>query len=177
MDYELSVYEMVLEGQDTVHAIKNNPNIKGALDSLKGAKLATKAGRKAHKIDPTTAKEKYKEAISLYDTAIGHMTKLKQEVHKLPEPAHFGQTFLSYLTPLFMWKFPRDELDSITPGMYYGSGGNMGMTMTLHYKTYTDSMSKATSSDVKKSLQERMNLAIKNTVTARDKVKTRLNTL
>lgn len=170
MTHCYSSFELVLEGFgpeefqeveafegyniDTKKSIKNNPKLDQLLEALHDAKQATKEGKvlekKAH--DKTGAIKQYKLAITKYGEAYTLVGQLKADVDNLMEPNNFGEKILSYFTPLWMWKFPREE----TNGAIYTGSGYVVMTTT-----YTDTMSKSTKSAIKRSFQERMNLQAK----------------
>lgn len=129
-------------------------------EEVKKARQLIKSAKKSAK------NRNYDEAVQMLDEAEDLIVKMKQKVAQAMEPKNIIEKGLSYLTPIFSL-LPSG--DTKVTGMSYYGNGDIGVTTTTTY--YDDEYSKGTDSGVKKDLQRKFNLLLKNLYATRDKYK------
>ncbi len=126
-------------------------------DEVKEARRLVKEAKKMKK------RKEFDEAISNLKDALKLISAMKAKVDSMPEPPSRSSKFLSYFTPLFTL-MPTDEITGVKfiPTYTAGNNGGMGYTIEIQSTTYKDKMSDETTSSVKRNLQYKFNLFIKN---------------
>ena len=120
-------------------------------DEIKAARKLVKTARKTAKGRTPDSLEK---AIEMLKQAKVLVQKIKKEINDMPEPITKWEKLKATMTPLFTL-LPREEQQD---GYSYDQNGGL----SYHFKPVDDEFSKSTASYLKKSLQQILNLLLKN---------------
>ena len=146
--------DVAIEGinMDTAKMIRSE-EVKKARQLIKSAKRSAK-------------NHNYDEAVQMLDEAEDLIVEMKKKVAQAREPKGIIEKGLSYLTPIFSL-LPSGETK--LTGVSFSSNGDIGYSTTTTF--YDDEYSLGTDSQVKKELQLRFNLLLKNLYATRNKYK------
>jgi hypothetical protein len=123
---------------------------------VKEARNLVKAARKLAK---SRSKESLEKAIAMLKDARALVDKAKKEIDSMPEPMTTWEKLKAAFTPIFTM-LPSSEVKQVIPT--YNYGGNGGMSLTVISETTEDELSESTASQLKKTLQQILNLLLKN---------------
>ena len=122
-------------------------------------KEARKLVKGARKLAKSRSKDSLEKAIEMLKEAKVLVNEAKKEIDSMPEPMTTWEKLKASFTPIFTL-LPSSEVKQVIPT--YNYGGNGGMAFTVISETTEDELSQSTASKLKKTLQQILNLLLKN---------------